>query len=462
MNKLELEPGFDTGKLINTSYGESYLVLSQQQKEKIMSDIILPNNDLFNIKNVDKILDDEWRLCQDGIDSSYRVIVYDDTDEIVCFLNILGNETDVLNFLGITKDNLPHTSPLVFDDDILDELETELNEDTNLDLEVSTEPQDIYALYDEIGVDIFSDSNIETLKRQGNINPETGMIITFNPEEDSEPRELSFDDLYDIDYNFIDCQYIKYLIISTFNRKYPNGLSVNISSDDIKSYNSAMSSEFLSACMNEDVFEYFSNNEIWSFDDVSHNIDDIDNECLDLLESMGFPRDIYTQLDKGTADEEHPLAEYYPDLESAFEIAVSDAQTYGAEADCLDDFNRALKNLDVSGCEFIGRDEQSDYHEAKYLVKEDFVSDTDNIYNIWEDLRYESDDIAQCVQKEFIEEFNNKFSFYEPYSGWYNLDVDTLNSSLLDRLYELRQSIVKNKEENIELTKVDSDGNIIK
>lgn len=296
------------------------------------------------------------------------------------------------------------------------------------DFDITVEPQDLYELHNEMGTDLFSNANIQSLKTSGNIVD--GKIFTFDP-EDYELLEMTLDDLYQLDYRFINNQFIKDLVISKFEQEYPNGLEYGLTARDVGSVNH-LSDDFIESCFMGDVWEYFCDYDI-SFNDVNIYLIDADN--LKEIEQMGFPKDILELLQQGEEDEEHPLAYYYDDLEDAVAFAAERGESDGAANECISDFDRAVESFSPDGCEFIYRD--YDRGELNFKLTKEFVED--HIEYIWDRLEYV--DLTESVIGEFRDTFKEEFDFREPYSGWFGFEEESFNYDLADRLDELKRSI---------------------
>lgn len=330
-----------------------------------------------------------------------------------------------------------------------------LVEDNNEEnwLEPSELPKDFFELYENELEDNYEkfDSYLPQLKSNGTIDRQTNLPITIDNDSNTS-RLVSLSELHDLDWQLISLPYTKETMLKLFNSKYPEGMSVELDIDDFEEFESPeVSSRFIRACFNEeDLWEFFDTND-YSFSDCSWNLDDIDEDNLNLIESMGFPRDICTQLDEGTQDEDSPLSKYYDDLKNCVSWAYGDAQIDGAISNCIDDFNNAIKDVPIRGCSFIRRSGNGEPSKDKvsYLINQEFI---DEYYqDIWDELGYYSDNFFYCIEKVFRDRFGEEFDFREPYNGWYGFNVESFNDSLNWRLEELKSQIEKDKtpEENL-------------
>ncbi len=309
-----------------------------------------------------------------------------------------------------------------------------LNEDEDDIFEVAR-GVDIDDMYNELGEDLFDEDNVKVLKDNNAIDKETGFPVTYR---DGEFVTLDLEDLSVLDYRFIKSDYIKELVVKQFVKETNNEMEVQFDSDHpMRTHSRDMSEKFIEACLEEDLYEFFMDSgDYIDFNNACDDIGDISSSNLDLVEEIGFPRNIFEILRDEEEDEEFFLSDWYDDLRDALTYAVSTAHTMGAESACLDDFNATCKYATPEGCEYRGRLASADYKAVGYTIKEEFVRQ--HVEEIWDNIcDYSGNDIEDAVLRTFTDVYTEAFDFNEPYAGWYGYDENTMNDALADRLSEI-------------------------
>lgn len=197
-------------------------------------------------------------------------------------------------------------------------------------------------------------------------------------------------------------------------------LDVDVLADILSSRD--MSSEFLKACFNNDVFEYFM--------DAGSYItkDDIENAVnYEMsIDNNNKIEDITGLSPQESLDE---IEEEYPDVYDAIERACMDGSSIGAESECLDDFERSLNDSMkpfISSWEFTGGGKMYVTVNLDYMKK--YI--TEVMVAVGDASDY-SDDFSHVVACYMEPEW----SFDEPRYGWNGFSSDAFNDRLADELY---------------------------
>ena len=187
---------------------------------------------------------------------------------------------------------------------------------------------------------------------------------------------------------------------------------------DILSAGSEVDSTFLQACFNNEVIEYFLDVGNYTTDDgienaVMNYLDDNNKETLEKL----------TELDPDDSDFCHNVREDFPDVYDALAVATSEGEEVGAEVECMEDFERELKNS-MGG---LISQYQLDYEKMTVIVNMEYLKD-----NIFDLLSEDGDDndFSHALGNYMYPDFN----FHEPRYGWYGFNEDAFNDRLSDEL----------------------------
>ena len=291
-------------------------------------------------------------------------------------------------------------------------------------------------IYDELGDDLFDDANIQYLKDSGLIDKDGYPVSTYVAYDDSiRHGRYDCEDIYANFEGAIDKPYIQELFMKEIHIDMDSdagGVYFNYQLEDLPRFDN-LSENFIQGCFEENVWEFFWDNFDISFNDCSFVLDDIPEDILDELERVGFPRDIFTQLYNGEADEDSKLAKFYDDLEMALRRAVEDAYASGSADECQRDFNEAWNDSIPGGCIW---EEGFNPPDRKIKVSENYIRE--HLAEIWDYYdRYAS--AGECVRFFVIETINDelKSSFREPYYGWNEYDESAFESSLHDSIAEI-------------------------
>lgn len=313
-----------------------------------------------------------------------------------------------------------------------------MNEDLDI-MSVSYNGMTIEELHEVQGIDVFSKENIPALKAAGLIDDEgypVDKYVTGNGEQ--KERRMSLSDLWELDSDFINTDYVMELAIKEIYDKAntPRGekFRINYEARDLPS-SRHWSDNFLKDCFSEDIFDYFYGYSDYSFKDCSYAIEDIPDEVLDLLESYGFPRDIYNQLMSENEDEDSPLAGLYNSLKQALVVAYDQANTDGSVNEALSAFNNAFEQSIPDGAYWI-KEETTD--EVRPIdISYDFVYNY--LEDIWDQLGDYSDDLYSCLNEFLIQIIGDTLVdiFREPQYGWYGFDKESFKERLLDEIVDL-------------------------
>ena len=203
---------------------------------------------------------------------------------------------------------------------------------------------------------------------------------------------------------------------------------IEIDAEDFKSKSREMSEQFIQDCFEGDIWTYFD----YSINDIdvwnSSILDEINQSVEDYLVELGFPADIYEQIERSSYDPKYE--EYEDDLTECLQIAARDGEELGAEDEAFKDFNDALDNSAPDHSEYLGHTESG----AKYKASREWL--IKNIDEINYQLGYYSSSWADCFHEAFKDSVNENFNFYEPYYGWYGFNTEAFNQRLEDELYD--------------------------
>lgn len=338
-------------------------------------------------------------------------------------------------------------------------------EDTpEFELEVGLDGDTLEKIYDNLettdpgnGRHLFDNENIPYLKNKGLIDEEGWPISTWESGDGTiNKSKMTLAELYDMDPHFIESDYIKFLVLETYIKSCKNEegtYTYLMTADDISHKN--INEEFISNCFSGTAFDMFFGWQESSFNDVdSSTIELIDDRNKDILESMGLPRDSFELLYKDSYDDNELLNSCAEELKGAITDAYETAASYGAEYECLKDFDNAFRESLPEHC--IWDEQNSDYENRPVLIKKEFVEN--NYEDIWEGFGYNSAQILNNVVDLFIEKFNEEFNrnFQEPYAGWYGFDEESFNEELYYKISDLKDYIVKKEEEDFKKEYPDS------
>ena len=312
-----------------------------------------------------------------------------------------------------------------------------LNEDLDLDITDYT-GQTFEDLYDVQGIEVLSDDNIESLKRAGLLN-EKGYPVKEVESWRGEmvKQQIDLYDLFVIDSDFIKMNYVKELLVKEIYEHASadeNGtIRYVYSINDLPSIRE-LSTDFIEGCFIGDVWEFFDSGD-YAFRDCRYVIDDVPSEVLDVLESYGFPRDIYKKLMDGDADEDSPLAEWYDDLENALVSAYRCGEEDGSAAAAIKDFDSAFEESIPDGCEWLSR--ESNDSDRPINVSKDFIEKS--VEGIWEYMDTYSSNSYDAFTEYLLQTINEGLAenFREPYYGWQDFDSDSFADRLMDEILEL-------------------------
>lgn len=346
-------------------------------------------------------------------------------------------------------------------------LENKLNLKEDLEIGTSFEGVDLDSLYDDFGSELFSDENIPYLKEAGLIN-EDGYPLRKEESWDGEEEliPLSIQDLYEWDPGFINkSDYIKQLIKKEIYENAGSHLldsttiSFNYTDEDLPTGIRDYADRFISACFAGDALDFFDYSySDYSFNDCEYVLDDIPDEVLNVLESYGFPRDIYTKLISGeeNEDSDSPLAEYYDDLKDAMIRAYQYGYEVGSANEAVSAFDEAFRESMPDGV--VWNEQHSDESKRPIIIYEKFVDNA--VEDMWNsgDYLYDGQMYSGLIEfliKELINE-NIADNFREPYYGWQEFDKEVFGDYLLDLILEL--DIKKKEPEQEEKSLLDFDG----
>ena len=342
--------------------------------------------------------------------------------------------------LRIIVDNVLFTNHIV-DNELLDKLVHSIDDlGEDLDLQpVGYNGWTLQEVYDEMGSSMFDDDNIPLLKSAGLIDEQSGYPIEEYERWDGEKAKsiMSLAELEHMDTDFIKSPYIRQLalneIYNDLNKDENGDILINYKSDNLPKIRD-VSEDFLAALFSEDAWEYFDWSDC-SFSDTAYAIDDISSEILDLLESYGFPRDIYNQLKNGSEDEDSPLSDYYEDLKWAMVSAYRNGYEAGSAWAAVDDFNSAFEVSMPDGFKWIKAETTED--KRPILISKDYIDR--ELSEIWYFMEEYTDDISECAKAYFFEAINLNLqeNFREPYYGWQEFDKEAFNDRLMDEILEL-------------------------
>jgi hypothetical protein len=308
-----------------------------------------------------------------------------------------------------------------------------------LDLDVGASPVDVGEICVAIGgEEVFSDEGEESLKASGNLRD--GALHTYD--DDGEHKMSLYELAGMIPYESFSWTFPKALLLSAFDRAYPEGMKdVRMRSDDFEPGRD-MSRDFIEhllSCDLDDQFYYDSG------DSDYYHVGDIDDSVKARLEEYGFPKDIYERIKAGPSAEEFS-DDRHQALKDAYQFASEDAMRRGAEDACVADFDKAVDDATPRGVEM-----RRDYDNGELIfdVTREFVGDyADKIWDIIANDVYYNDDaapdgdtLADAVPKSLIDMFNNYFEFREPYYGWEGFDEETFNDSLSWRIDDAMSSL---------------------
>jgi len=291
-------------------------------------------------------------------------------------------------------------------------------------------------IYDELGEDLFDDANIAYLKDSGLLDADGYPVSTYEG-WDGSIRHGRYDceDIYDQFDGAIDKPYIQELFMKEIRKGLDSdegGMYFNYDEEDLPNFND-LSEKFIKGCFNSEVWEFFWDNYDISFNDCGQYIDDIPEEVLDMLEKIGFPRDIFNQLYHGEADDNSKLAKYYDDLELALRRAVEDGYASGAAAECQRDFDTAWDDSIPAECVW---EEGVTPPSRKIRISDNYLRE--HLTEIWEYFdRYAT--AGECARFFTIEAINNELTnnFREPYYGWSDFDDDAFKDSIEEGINEI-------------------------
>ncbi len=135
-----------------------------------------------------------------------------------------------------------------------------LKEDLELELP-SYEGQDIHDLYEDQGIDLFSEENLPFLKQAGLLDEAGYPVETYEGwNGEIKKRPMSMYDIFSMDEGFIESPYIRQLAIDeVFAEATTNDLgeiTVKYTDSDLPQIRD-ISKDFLEGCFSGDVWDYF-------------------------------------------------------------------------------------------------------------------------------------------------------------------------------------------------------------
>ena len=294
-------------------------------------------------------------------------------------------------------------------------------------------------VYDEIGESLFDEDNIPLLKEAGLID-ENGYPINEYESWDGRTYTKSMDiyDIYEMDYHFIDSQYVQDLMMKELFKYFKveedgNQFVYKYKDTDLPDI-SNFGKNFVIGAFCGDLIEYFDF-DVYDFKDCNYYIDDIDNTVLDLLESYGLPRDIYKKLMNNQEDEDSPLSAYYEDLKFALQLAVTNGYEVGSANQAASDFDDAWRESIPNGCEWL--EQESTEEMRPILVKKEWIEN--NLEEIWDMQSNGYSDIVDAALELLSSSINNSLehNYSEPYYGWDEFDEEAFNDRLLEEIMEI-------------------------
>lgn len=303
----------------------------------------------------------------------------------------------------------------------------------DLDVQVVNrfEPLDIYEVYVEEGKDWFNDDNVNIFLSAGNIRGSHIYTQDFEGNADTE-REVPLVELLNQDYGLTHNAFLQEALVQRFSEVFPpDGIVVTAGSLSTR----YLSDKFIDCLLSgESLFEYFT----FDAESIVYNDDYVGKDVREYLMGFGFPDDIFLQIFDDTASEDSELAEYYPEIKRAYELAYADVSEQCAEDECISDFEVAVEDSVPDGGELLSSPIFG-CGELKFRVSREFVAA--NAADILDGMAtsYSDDDTAaidDSVTDLFLTQFGDYFkdNFREPYGGWQGFNEEMFNDLLLDNL----------------------------
>ena len=366
-------------------------------------------------------------------------------------LDNLGHVSDILKRFDDNKKNLKNKDIMKYKS--IEELETYLNDEnsynqlsrrqelrqtqkavhnTNLDIDAKKVYEDskweiwvplTYEASCKLGRDTRwctasteSDYYYDMYSHQGplyiNINKHNGEKYQFHFEsnqfmdsDDYSINLLDFIERHNLDNFYLPILYKSYGLDSsgygTFRLQHTD-LAKELQTNDI-------SSEFLEACMEDNLFEYFSDNwSSYSFatDDYLYYYDNLNSDNKDLLYDLNIDSENLKHHLNNNSELRWLFATA---LDSAYMVGSIDAATI--------DFNKAI--TEAMPCDFENKYEDGYYN--LFITPESIKS---ILHDSYDEYRGANDDLKDTL----LYIINENFKFYEPYNGWEDFDDIEFNN----------------------------------
>lgn len=206
-----------------------------------------------------------------------------------------------------------------------------------------------------------------------------------------------------------------------------------------------ISSKFLRACFNEELFGFFD----YSISDVDisylNQYQYLDEETFKELNKLGFTKEFIVDVTQEEVDEEHPQYGFVEEIQQELKYASVDAYRAGAEDDALDYFNSAFKKAMPKGVTFTREMDNAGNFANITITKEFIEHEIANIYDNWEGY----DIFKLNIQAAFLYLFKENFNMYEPRYGFDGFSKSVFNETFRDIcIPELEDLVNKSKTEN--------------